>query len=148
MILLDRLIGAFYWVKVKSSLTESNYLDALNYLNKVEDKISSKIKYKFYFFKAFSLLMLKEFEYSVILIEKGITLAKEVKEYNDDEKKYLEVYGLDLLELNFKMLDKSIENKQIKKQISLIYFDIKKVRRNITYNFPMRNHKEWNDSYE
>jgi len=131
------LKSPFYWAMAIKRIHEGNNLDAYISLNKLHEKFT-KNNYKYYLLKGFVLLMLKEYEHSIKVLDYGL-IAVNKNNLNNDEKRYLQKYIYSLIEMSYKMMDQTNNAEKTRIEMKKISYSIDNIQERIIQLFPQRN---------
>jgi len=126
-------LSPFYWAKALQMIERGNDLEAFTLLNNMHVKYQD---YKYYLLKSFLSLMLKEYEYSLTLMDKGLFIVKNNIKLNNDEKTYLTKYIYSLMFTAYRMIDKFDEAGEIDNKIKNLTFSVDNVSKKIIQLFP------------
>lgn len=129
-------LSPFYWAKALRMIERGNDLEAFTLLNNMHVKYQD---YKYYLLKSFLSLMLKEYEYSLSLMDKSLFIVSNNIKLNNDEKKYLIKYIYSLMSTAYRMIDKFDEAKEIDNKTKNLTFFINNVSKRIIQLFPQPN---------
>ena len=129
--MIKKLFYVYYWTKALNLIQKENYLDAFNYLTKIDEN-DMKDNIQFFILKGYSLLNLAEWEYGLRILEKAeyILTTKKI-ELNQDSMNYLLFYIYDLKDITFLAIKKDDESIFWKKKKNDLSFNISKVEKNI-----------------
>jgi len=127
-------LSIYYHIKGREKLSEKNGLEALEFFRKAE---KYEINFELLIHKGLAEFLLGMFDNSVMTLQHALRLVRENTKINDDEKKYLKYYILDILITNLNILHKYENLNEYTRLFKQLSFNKTKIRTRFLSDFPI-----------
>lgn len=138
--LFKRFRASIYWVSSLNLASREEYEKALQKIIKIEKNFPDKVEVTL--FKGYLLFATDRDDLALRTLLNATDLIDKSSKYNPEEKKYLLCYASLFGE---KLTDSRTDNKKYPFKVDFEAVDLKKVRRALKDNYPLRAHPYWVD---
>ena len=137
--ILDFILSPYYWVKAINAIEQEDYLEAFNLLSKINVRATSK-NYKYFLFKALSLVHLNDYAYAIDMLDKAEFILNKYHINNIDSNtlSYLKYYIFSLKASAFSLLGEEVKRQQYQKKCNEEKFQLSNVDNRVKNLFPIK----------